>query len=65
MSAEKLDDSLKTRVSQPVKRAFETLAKARHLDVADLSREAFREYLEKHKDQLKVLENGEAKEVSA
>jgi len=48
MSTEKLDADIKTRVEPRVKRAFEQLARDRHLDVADVAREAFREYLEKH-----------------
>lgn len=48
MSTQKLEAEIKTRVPKPVKRAFEQLAKERHLDVADIAREAYREYLEKH-----------------
>jgi hypothetical protein len=48
MSTERLEADIKTRVAPGVKRAFEELARTRHLDVADIAREAFREYLEKH-----------------
>lgn len=52
MSAEKLTADIKTRVPTGVKLAFEQIAEGRHLDVADIAREAFREYLAKHADEV-------------
>jgi hypothetical protein len=48
MSTERLEAEIKTRVPPAVKRAFEELARNRHLDVADVAREAFREFLAKN-----------------
>lgn len=49
MSTEKLEGQIKTRVPAEVKRELEDIAQNRHLDLSDIVREAFREYLEKHK----------------
>lgn len=48
MSTETLDEEIKTRVKPSVKKALAHLAEQRSLKLADISREAFREYLEKH-----------------
>lgn len=42
---EKLDAQIKARVSASVKGQFEALAAERHLDTADVLREALRDYL--------------------
>lgn len=47
MSNEKLEASIKTRVSPTTKEALEKIAAARHLDVSDIVREAVREYVGK------------------
>lgn len=47
MMTEKLECHIKTRVPEPIKSALETVAVERHLDLSDIAREAFREYLEK------------------
>jgi hypothetical protein len=47
MSTERFDAEIKTRVENPVKKQFQRLAKERHLDTADIVREALREYLAK------------------
>jgi predicted transcriptional regulator len=51
MSTEKLTAEIKTRVPKEVKKAFEKIAADRHLDVADIAREAYREYLKKQEEQ--------------
>ena len=48
MSPEQLTADLKTRVSPSVKQDFQRLAESRHLDVADLVREALLDYLARH-----------------
>jgi hypothetical protein len=48
MSNELLTAEIKTRVQPQVKEAFEAIARDRHLDVSDIVREAFREFLAKH-----------------
>lgn len=45
MGTERLDAEIKTRVPSAVKARFENIAADRHLDVADIAREAFREFL--------------------
>lgn len=45
MVTEKLDNQIKVRVPAEVKKAFEQLASMRHLDVADVVREALRDFL--------------------
>jgi len=44
MSTEKLTDDVKTRVPKDTKRKLEAIAKGRHLKLADIVREALREY---------------------
>lgn len=48
MSTERLNADVRTRVSPTVKAEFERIAEDRHLDVADIVREALREYLARH-----------------
>lgn len=48
MSTGRYKAAMKTRVETHVKRAFQQLAKQRDLEVADIVREAFREYLAKN-----------------
>lgn len=45
MSKERLEAEIKTRVARGVKARFEALAAERHLDMADVVREALREFL--------------------
>lgn len=47
MSTERLEAEIKTRVQPDIKKAFEDIADARHLNTADIVREALREYLAK------------------
>jgi len=47
MKHEALTDQIKTRVQPSVKKAFQSIAVRRHLDVSDIVREALREYLSK------------------
>lgn len=47
MSTEKLEASVKTRVTPSMKAELESIAAHRHLDVADIVREAVREYVAK------------------
>ena len=42
-----LTAEIKTRVQPSIKKAFEQLAQDRHLDTADIVREALREFLSK------------------
>lgn len=53
MSNELLTAEIKTRVQPTVKRAFEQLAEERHLDTADIVREALREFLSRQSSQPK------------
>lgn len=48
MSAERLNAELKTRVPKRYKRELEAIAIERHLTVADVARQALREFLVKH-----------------
>lgn len=45
---EVLDAAVKTRVPKELKTALELIAANRHLEVADIVREAFREYVAKN-----------------
>jgi len=63
MSTEPLSANIKTRVPSEVRQAFEKIARDRHLDVADIAREAFREYLAKN--QVPSQRQLEEKEVAA
>jgi hypothetical protein len=47
MSTERLNEAIKTRVPRASKRALEQIARERHLDVADIVREALREHLDR------------------
>jgi predicted transcriptional regulator len=47
MGTERLDAEMKIRVTPAVKQALVSIASERHLDVSDIAREAFREYLSK------------------
>lgn len=48
MGTERYDTSVKTNVSTTVKKALQNIADARHLDLSDVTRDAFREYLERN-----------------
>jgi predicted transcriptional regulator len=45
MSTQKLTSDIKVRVPTSVRKAFEEVAKSRHLELSDIAREAFREFL--------------------
>lgn len=47
MRVERFDESIKTRVPRAVKEAFEAEAARRHVDLADVVREAFREWIDR------------------
>lgn len=48
MSRERLSSKVQTRVSDDSKSKLEQIANGRHLDTADVVREAIREYIERH-----------------
>jgi len=52
MSTEKLEADIKTRVQPSMKRQLESIAASRHLDVADIVREALREFVAKQPETL-------------
>lgn len=62
MSTETLDAQIKTRLPKAVKEAFEQIARDRHLDAADIYRQALREYLQRNQPgQVELpIANGEA-----
>lgn len=49
MGNERLDAEIKTRVPEGIKSELETIATDRHLDTADIVREALRDFLAKNK----------------
>lgn len=52
MARETFEAEIKTRVPANVKQAFQVIADSRHLDMADIVREAFREYLAKQQPEI-------------
>lgn len=46
-NATKFSEEIKTRVPKLVKRKLKAVADARHLDLSDIAREAYREFLAK------------------
>lgn len=51
MKRDRLTAAIKTRVTEATLAALEEQALARHLELSDVVREAFREYLERHPHQ--------------
>ncbi len=48
MGTEVLEKEVKVRVPKEIKRALSKLADERHLDLSDIAREAFRDFLAKN-----------------
>ena len=46
MGTERLNADIKTRLPRELKEVLERIAARRHLDLSDICREAFREYIE-------------------
>lgn len=58
--SEALTETIKTRVPPWVKRGFKKIARDRHLNPADIQREAFRDYLKRREFTPASDNNGKA-----
>lgn len=65
MSTERLKEQVKVRVPRDVKRGLELIAANRHLEMSDIAREAFRQFLAKNDPAQLELEAANGKKVAA
>ena len=56
MSTATLTDNIKTRVEKNIKKALKSIAAAKHLDVSDIQREAFRDFIAKPENRKLIQE---------